>query len=63
MNEVEGAKVDSAAAKEYEFTIENVVKGVSLNQSGCEVHEDGVVMIDNGASVNVCSNMVWRFCS
>ena len=36
------------------FTIENVVKDVSLSQIGCEVNEDGLVMIDSGASVNVC---------
>ena len=54
MNEVEGAKVDSDAAKEFVFTIGNIVKDVSLSQSGCEVHEDGLAMIDSGASVNVC---------
>ena len=36
------------------FSIENVVKDVSLSQSGCGVSEDGLVMIDSGASVNVC---------
>ena len=36
------------------FAIENVVKDVSLSQSGCEVGEDGLVTIDSGASVNVC---------
>ena len=36
------------------FAIEDVVKDVSLSQSGCEVNEDGLVMIDSGASVNVC---------
>ena len=51
---MEGAKVDSDAAKELMFTIENAVKDVSLSQSGCEGHEDGLVMIDSGASVNVC---------
>ena len=54
MNEVEGAKVDSDAAKEFVCTIENIVKDVTLSQSGCEGHEDGLVMIDSGASVNVC---------
>ena len=53
VNEVEGAKIDPDAAKEFVFTIENVVKDVSLSQSGCEGHEDGLVMIDSGASVNV----------
>ena len=32
--------------------LENVVKDVSLRQSGCEVNEDGLVMIDSGASVS-----------
>ena len=54
VNEVEGAKVDSDAGKEFVLAIENVVKDVSSSQSGCEVHEDGFVMIDSGASVNVC---------
>ena len=54
VNEVEGAKVESDAGKEFVFAIENVVKDVSLSQSGCEVNEDGLVMIDSGASVNVC---------
>ena len=36
------------------FAIEHVVKDVSLSQSGCEVREDGLVMIDSEASVNVC---------
>ena len=54
MNEVEGAKVDSDAGKEFVFAIENVIQDVSLSPSGCQVHEDGLVMIDSGASVNVC---------
>ena len=29
----------------------------SLSQSGCEVNEDGLVMIDSGASVNVCPKL------
>ena len=57
VNEVEGAKVDSDAAKEFVFTFENIVKDVSFSQSGCEVHEDGLVMIDSGASVNVCPKL------
>ena len=31
------------------------VKNVIMRQSGCQSHEDGYVMIDSGASVNVCS--------
>ena len=52
VSEVEGAKVDSDAAKEFVFANENVVKDVSLSQSGFEVHEEGLVMIE--ASVHVC---------
>ena len=53
VHEVEGAKVDSAAGEEFVFAIENVVKDVSLSRSGCEVNEDGLVLIDSGASINV----------
>ena len=53
VNEAECAKVDSDAATEFVFTIENIVKDVSLSQSGCEGHRDGLVMIDSGAAVNV----------
>ena len=42
-------------SKEFVFTIENAVEDVCLSQSVCESHEDGLVMIDSGASVNVCS--------
>ena len=55
-------KVDSDAAGEFVFTIENVVKDVSLSQSGCEVHEYGLVMIDSGASVNVCPRCWENLC-
>ena len=51
---VDGAKAESNTAKEFVFAIENVVKDVSLSQSGCEVSKDGPVMIDSGASDNVC---------
>ena len=54
VGEVEGAKVGSGAAEELVLNIENVVSDVGLSQSGCESHEDGLVMIDSGASVNVC---------
>ena len=47
VNEVEGAKVNADAAKEFVFTIENTVQDVSLSQSGCESHDDGLVMIDS----------------
>ena len=35
-------------------TIENVISDVTLSQDGCVGREDGLVMIDTGASVNVC---------
>ena len=54
VNEVEGAEVDSDVAEEFVFTIENIVKYFSTSPSGCEGHEDGLVMIDSGASVNFC---------
>ena len=37
------------------FTIENTLNDVTLSQSGCQGHEDGLVIIDSGASVNDCS--------
>ena len=55
VNEVKGAKVDADAAEEFECTVDNTVKDVTMSQSGCESHEDGLVTIDSGASVNVCS--------
>ena len=54
MNEVAGAKVDSDAAKEFVLTIESIVKDVTVSQSGWKGHEDGSVVINSGASVNVC---------
>ena len=61
VNEVEGAKVNSGAAKGYVFTIENVVKGASLSHSGCEVHEDGLVLIGSGATDNDCPKWLGEF--
>ena len=55
MNEVEGDNVDAETGKEFVFTIENVISDVALSQSGREDREDGLVMIDSGGSVNVCS--------
>ena len=57
MNEVEG---DAETRREFVFTIENVISDATLSQNGCEEREDGLVMIDSGASVNVCSQMVWK---
>ena len=54
VNEVDGAKAEPDTAKEFVFAIENVVKDISLSQSGGEVSEYRLVMIDSGASVNVC---------
>ena len=48
VNEAEGAKVDTDAAEWFVFTIENIVKEVSLSQTGCESHEDGLVVVDSG---------------
>ena len=59
MNEADGPKAKSATAKEFVFAIENVVKDVSLSQRGCDFGEDGLVMIDSGASV-ICLSQVVR---
>ena len=55
VKEVEGERLDVDAAKEVVFTNGNMVNDVTLSQRGCECHEDGLVMIDTGASVKVCS--------
>ena len=47
MNKVDGAKAESDTSEEFVFAVEHVVKDVSLSQSGCEVSEDGLVMIDS----------------
>ena len=44
--------------EKFVFTIESVINDVNLIQDGCAEHEDGLVMIDSGASVNV-SQVVW----
>ena len=36
------------------FTIECAINDVNLSQDGCAEREDGLVMIDSKASVNVC---------
>ena len=48
VNEVEGDDVDADTGIEF------VISDVTLSQNGCEGREDGLVMIDSGASVNVC---------
>ena len=40
-------------AKEFVFTIFNVVNDDSLSQSGCEDIEDGLMVIDSGACPQV----------
>ena len=46
--------VNAETGKEFVFTIESVISDVTLSQGGCAEREDGLVMIDSGASVNVC---------
>ena len=57
VNKVEIDKVNAETGREFVFTIENVISDVTLSQNGCEEHEDGLVMIDSGASANVCSKL------
>ena len=52
---MEGERTDVNAAKEFVFTIENTVNDAALSLSTCESHEDALVVIDSGASVNVCT--------
>ena len=69
VNEVEVENANAEPGKEYVYTIEHEVNVVNLSQSGCGVHKieerktardrdprthEGLVMIDIGASVNVC---------
>ena len=54
MNEVEVENVNAEPGKEYVYTIEHEINDVNLSQDGCVEREDGLVMIDSGASVNVC---------
>ena len=69
VNEVEVANATAEPGKECVYTIEHEVNVVNLSQSGCGVDKieerkttrdwdprthEGLVMIDSGASVNVC---------
>ena len=54
VNEVEEVNVKAEPGKEYVFTVENEINDVNLSQDGCVAREDGLVMIDSGAFVNVC---------
>ena len=51
---VEAENVNAETGEEFVFTIENVISDVTLSQDGCGEREDGLVMNDSGASVNVC---------
>ena len=54
VNEVEAENANAETGKEVVFTIENVISEVTLSRDGCAEREDGLVMIDSGASVDVC---------
>ena len=54
VNEVEVENVNAEPGKEYVYTIEHEINDVNLNQDGCVERKEGLVMIDSGASVNVC---------
>ena len=55
VNEVEVENVNAEPGEEYVYTIEHEINDVHLSQDGFVEREDGLVMIDSGASVNVCS--------
>ena len=59
VTEVEVENVNAETGKEFVFTIENVISDVTLSQDGCAEREDGLVMVDGGASVNVCPKWFW----
>ena len=59
VTEVEVENVNAKPGKEYVYTIEHEINDVNLSQDGCVEREDGLVMIDSGASVNV-SQVVWE---
>ena len=54
VDEVEVENVNAKLGREYVYTIEHETNDVNLSQDGCVEREDGLVMIDSGASVNVC---------
>ena len=54
VNEVEAENANAEPGKEFVFTIESVISDVTLSQDGCDERENGLVMMDSGASVNVC---------
>ena len=59
VNEIEVENVNAEPGKEFVYTIENEINDANLSQDGCVEREDGLVMIDSGASVNV-SQVVWE---
>ena len=59
VNEVDVENVNAQHGKEYVYTIEHEINDINLSQDDCVEREDGLVMIDSGASVNV-SQMVWE---
>ena len=59
VNEVEVENVNTEPGKEFGDTVENDINDVNLSQDGCAEREDGMVIIDSGASVNV-SQVVWE---
>ena len=54
VNEIEAENVNAETGQEFVFTIGNVISDVTLSQDGFAERESGLVMIDSGASVNVC---------
>ena len=54
VNEVEVENVNAELGKEFVFTVENEINVVNSSQDGCAERGDGLVMIDSGASVDVC---------
>ena len=60
VNEVEVENVKAEPGKEYVFTVVNEINDVNLTQDGCVAREDGLMMIDSGAFVNVCPKWFWE---
>ena len=54
VNEVEVENVNAEPGEEFVFTVETEINDVNLSHDGCADREDGLVMIDSRASVNVC---------
>ena len=57
--EVDVENVNAELGKEYVYTIEHEINDVNLSQDGCVEREDGLVMIDSGASGQRVSQRVW----